>query len=433
MLQMLGCSSIEKLLQIPENLLLPKISVDDGLSEMEGLQLMRAIGKKNSFSELDSYLGAGAYDHYVPAIVAAICQRSEFLTSYTPYQAEASQGMLQAIFEYQTAICALTGMEAANASVYDGANACAEALAMALRARPEKNRLLVSAALHPHYRRVIDLYFSRRPFEIITIPYLENGALDQERLAQFLNGQTAACLLASPNFFGIVEEFSAVAALLKQQEAISILCANPLAYGIYQPAGGMGFDIAVGDSQPFGLPLQYGGPYSGYMACRRDLLRQLPGRIAGETTDAAGRRGFVLTLQAREQHIRREKATSNICTNQALASLASLIALLWYGKQGIKELALHNYQNARWLQNQLQDIFPGFQTPAILNEFTLNFGRPVEQVQAYFRKHDIEPGLSLAEYYPELTGWFLLAVTETKTDAQLKRFVEVAKRLKSDG
>ena len=354
MLKEIGASSVEELFEaVPRHLFLPKTTLDDGLSEFEGMRHIEQLAKKNTFSSFTSYLGAGAYEHHVPALVNAICSRSEFLTSYTPYQPEASQGMLQVIFEFQSAISALTGMDAANASLYDGASACAEGVLMALRTK-KKKQVIIGKSLHPHYRQVVDRYLANQEIEIKEAPFLHDGSLDIAATLPLINDETSAIFLQYPNFFGIIDEIKQISAHKKQ--ALLIVCANPLVYGLYASAGELGADIAVGDGQPFGLPLQYGGPYVGYIACKQELIRQLPGRIVGETLDSKGRKGYVLTLQAREQHIRREKATSNICTNQALAALACLVALLWYGKEGIKKLALTNYQRAAYLKSKLPSI-----------------------------------------------------------------------------
>lgn len=430
MMQTIGISSIEELFaSIPEILKRPKLSYDDGLSEYEGMQLMQSLAKKNRYSEYDNYLGAGAYEHHIPAIVGAICSKSEFLSSYTPYQAEASQGMLQIIFEYQSAICALTGMDVANASLYDGASACAEAVLMAMRLQKERGKVLIAASLNPRYRCVVDQYLKSHAIEVETIPYTAGGLLDRSALIKALKQPVLGLLLQSPNFFGVIEEVEEINAELKQKNSLLLLASNPLSYGLYRSAGDLGADIAVGDSQPLGLPLSFGGPFVGYLACRQDLVRQMPGRLVGETVDTAGRRGFVLTLQAREQHIRREKATSNICTNQALAALASLIAIMWYGKKGIRALALTNAQRAHYLKERLQAI-PGthlLSTGAIFNEFAISFGRPIQAVQAHFRNNHIEPGLDLGRMYKELQDYLLVAVTEVKTKAQLDRYIAIAK------
>lgn len=424
MLDLLNLSSIEELFDtIPKDLFLPKPKFDDGLCEYEGRLLMEGIAQKNQFVNFESYLGAGAYEHHVPAIVQAICSRSEFLTSYTPYQAEASQGMLQAIFEYQSVICALTDMDVANASVYDGASACAEAIGMALRAGEERRTILVADSLHPHYRAVIEQYTRGKEVCIHQIPLTS--------FQEFLNADVAAVVVSYPNFFGAIDDLTEIVNQTHSHGALAIVSANPLVYGLYASAGEMGFDIAVGDCQPLGLPLNFGGPYVGYMACKQQLVRQLPGRIVGETLDTQGRRGFVLTLQAREQHIRREKANSNICTNQALASLAVLITTLWYGKHGVAELALTNFQRTTYLKEHLLQL--GFTSPdqgPIFNEFVIDFHAPAPIVQAHFRKEGIEPGLDLGPFYPSFKDSFLIAVTETKNKQQLDRFIDIAKRLK---
>lgn len=418
MLAEMGIKSIDELFQaIPAKIKKPRLTIDDGLSEYEGLRHMEALAAKNTFISFDNYLGAGSYEHHVPALVGAICSKSEFLTSYTPYQAEASQGMLQAIFEFQSAICALTGMDVANASVYDGAAACAEAILMALRYQKPKNKIVIAKSLHPHYRGVIEQYLMGQQVEIKEIGFKKDGSLDDVEI----DDQTAAVLLGYPNFFGVIDDIKKVSSKAKEVDALTIVCANPLIYGLFASAAELGADIAVGDCQPFGLSMHFGGPYAGYMACKQELVRQLPGRIVGETVDTEGKRGFVLTLQAREQHIRREKATSNICTNQALAALASLVAILWYGKEGVKELALTNYQRAQYLKSQLQE--KGVEvvtTGTTFNEFVIR----LPGAHHLFRKEKIEPGLDLGRYFPEFKDCLVVAVTETKTQEQLDRYVK---------
>lgn len=410
MLAAIDVHAIEDLFtSLPEQLRLKPVLEDDGLSEYEGMQKIGQILSKNTFPQYDNYLGAGAYEHHVPALVSAICQKSEFLTSYTPYQAEASQGMLQAIFEYQTAIAHLTGMDAANASLYDGGSAAAEACLMALRHNKGRNKIYLSPSLNPFYREVIIQYLSSHPIEI------HGGEIDED---------TAAVVLQNPNFLGEIEDVKAVFKRAQEKGALSLLIGNPLVYGLFASAGELGADIAVGDGQPFGLPLQFGGPYVGYLACRDFLIRQMPGRIVGETTDQEKRTGYVLTLQAREQHIRREKATSNICTNQALAALACLVALSWYGKQGVHDLALTNYQRAHYLHEQLLKV-PGIHLTSdapFFNEFCLRFDGDLKEIIDHFHRHGIQPGVPLG------TDRLLIAVTETKSKEQLDRYVEVAKR-----
>lgn len=432
MLKAIGIQSIDELFQVvPEKLRLSAPTDDDGMSEYEGLCLMERLAAKNTFSTFENYLGAGAYEHHVPAIVSAICSKSEFLTSYTPYQFEASQGMLQAIFEFQSAICALTGLDVSNASLYDGASACAEAMLMSLRCNKEKNKVLVASNLHPHYREVVQLYLKKDGIVIEWIPILENGNLDLQKFKKLVDTNTAAVLFSYPNFFGSVEDLKPLSQFAKAQGALTVICANPLVYGIYASAKEMGADIAVGDCQPFGLPLQFGGPYVGYMACREELVRQMPGRIVGETLDNKGRKGFVLTLQAREQYIRREKATSNICTNQALAALAALVSILWYGKNGIRELALTNFQRSTYLRENLRKI-PGVEilnAGACFNEFAFKVPLNVESIQQQFREQGIEPGVNLGLFYSEFKNYLLVAVTETKSQTQLDTYISIVKKM----
>ena len=432
MLEVLGFESIDQLFSsIPSNLKRPVPLAEDGLSEFEGFKWMEKLAHTNTYSSFENYVGAGAYEHHVPALVGAICSKSEFLTSYTPYQAEASQGMLQIIFEFQSAICALTGMDVANASVYDAASACAEGILMALRHHSPKKKLLIAQSLHPHYQAVIKQYVRSHECIIEWIPFDENKQLDFSFIQAHIDENTAAILIQSPNFFGALENAKEIFAQAKSKRALSILCANPLSYGIYASAGELGADIAVGDCQPFGVSLQFGGPYVGYLACQKELVRQLPGRLVGETVDLKGNRGFVLTLQAREQHIRREKATSNICTNQALTALASLIAMLWYGKKGIPALALQNYQKTAYLHQALSTL-PHLKInkkAPFFNEFIVEFALPIAQVLSHFRHHNIEPGLELSRYDPSLSSCLLVAVTETKNREQLDRYIEIAQSM----
>lgn len=435
MLATIGVPTIEALFEaIPQQLRqFTRSDQDDGLSEFEGKRLIESLAAKNTFPSFENYLGAGAYEHHVPAVIGPICSKSEFLTSYTPYQAEASQGMLQVIFEFQSVICALTGLDIANASLYDGASACAEAVLMALRSLPERNKIVIAGSLHPHYRGVVDQYLVSHGTQIVTVPFLPNCEISMDQLDAAIDEHTAAVLIQYPNFFGVIDPIQSIFAKAKAKGALSIICANPLVYGLFASAAELGADIAVGDGQPFGLPLQFGGPYVGYMACQTALVRQMPGRIVGETRDTEGRRGFVLTMQAREQHIRREKATSNICTNQALAALACLIGILWYGKQGVRALALTNFQRTAYLREALEKlpmIQPMGNAP-VFNEFVVRFNLPIDRVMDHFRSKGIEPGLPLGKYFPNLNDALLIAVTETKSKEQLDRYIAVAKELKS--
>lgn len=426
MLSEIGIEKIDDLFaSIPVELRLHAPQNDDGLSEYEGLRLMENLTAKNTFPSYENYLGGGAYEHYIPAIVSAITSKSEFLTSYTPYQAEASQGMLQAIFEFQSSICALTGMDVANASVYDGASACAEAILMAFRHHKNRNKILVGQSINPRYLAVIKTYLQCLDYQMVYIPNKKEGSIDLDFVKKEADHTTAGILLQNPNYFGIFDDVKACFEIGKQESIIGIVCADPIVYGIAPSARELLADIAVGDCQPLGLPLEFGGPYAGYMACRQDMVRQLPGRIVGETVDTNGERGFVLTLQAREQHIRREKATSNICTNQALASLASLVAILWYGKEGMKKLALANFQRAAYLKNELQKI-SGITIPyarSTFNEFVVEYKTAIDIVIKHFQQKEIQPGIRLNDRS------LLVAVTETKSKAQLNRYLDVAKEI----
>lgn len=425
MLRKIGVSSINDLFSsIPESLFRAAPKDDDGLSEQETVAEVAALAGENTYPQYDSYLGAGAYSHYIPAVVGAITSRSEFLTSYTPYQPEVSQGLLQAIFEYQSVLAVLTGMNVSNAGVYDGASACAEAVMMAIRAKKDKRKIVISEGLHPAYLQVVMQYTRGICGQVVIAPLKEGKTYLDTSL------EDAACFLVqSPNFFGVLEESKNLARRARESDCLYIACGNPISYGLFPSPGEFGADIAVGDCQPLGMPLQFGGPYAGYMAAKTELVRQLPGRIVGQTVDLSGKRGFVLTLQAREQHIRREKATSNICTNQALASLAFLVTTLWYGPKGLKKLALTNYQRAHYLGSRLAKL-PGFSVmEPYFNEFTLKLPCSAEKAIERFREREILPGVPLQRFFPEMNHHLLVSVTELKTLAQLDRFIEVAKEV----
>lgn len=429
MLKEIGAHKIEDLFAaIPDHLLLDRPQEDDGISEFEGMAFMESLGNENTYNSFDSYLGAGAYEHHIPAIVAPLFQRGEFLTAYTSYQPEVSQGVLQAIFEYQTAVCELTGMDVSNASLYDGASACAEAVLMTLRQGRGRKKLLIAGSLHPHYRGVVDQYLTHQEVDVVTIPFMEDGSIDSTKLYAELDDTVASVLVSSPNFFGVVEDLQELFVKVKECGALSILCANPLSYGVFASAGELGADVAVGDMQPFGMPLSFGGPYAGYIACRQKLLRQMPGRIVGQTKDVDDKTGYVITLQAREQHIRRAKATSNICTNQALMAIASIITMVWYGSKGVKELALTNYQRAAYLRDELSKI-PGvtiMNNGSAFNEFVVAYPEGAEE---HFMKHKIILGLCLGNYFEGFDNKWLVAVTETKTKEQLDHYLAVAREL----
>lgn len=422
MLKAIGINRFEELLSsIPLELIHERPSIEDGLSESEGIAVMERLAHENGYLQIDSYLGAGAYAHYIPAIVSTITSRSEFLTSYTPYQAEASQGLLQALFEYQSTITALTKMDASNASVYDAASACAEACLMGFRADSNATkRVALSEGVNPLYRKVIEQYLSGLEIEIEAVPLVE-GKTDWNKLKK----PVACVLYQSPNFFGLIEPAP------EGVTSTKICCGNPISFALFTPPGDQGIDISVGDLQPLGLPLSFGGPYAGFIACKEPFIRKLPGRIVGRTVDADGKDGYVLTLQAREQHIRREKATSNICTNQTLAAIAFLVTALWYGPKGLKKLALTNYQRAHCLHSRLNGIsdIQVDQSADFFNEFVVRFEKPIDHVLKHFRSAGIDPGLPLKKFFPERSQELLVAVTELKDLAHINRYIQIAEDL----
>lgn len=434
MLKTIGVSSVDELFSsIPEKIKLPRPTRDDGLSEFEGLQLLQSLAEKNSFQRFDNFLGAGAYEHYIPAIVSAICAKSEFLTAYTPYQPEASQGGLQSIFEFQSAICAMSGLDVSNASLYDGASACAEAILMALRLKKTRKKILIASTINPTYLEVVKQYLAGQDVELVTLEVDSTLRVSPDSLSSHIDDNLAAILVQSPNFYGIFEDVKKMADIVSQVNALTILNSNPLTFGLYKSAKEQKANIAIGDCQPFGIPLQFGGPYCGYIACQKELVRQMPGRIVGKTNDMNGKDGFVLTLQAREQHIRREKATSNICSNQALAAFAGLVAILWYGKKGLRELALTNFQRAKYLRENLKKIsgVTVLDQAPVFNEFVVKFSKPIQEIKSKFYDEKIEPGLSLENCSGELKNCLLVSVTETKNKKQLDRYVEVCKKIMS--
>ncbi|MDP3940402.1 MAG: aminomethyl-transferring glycine dehydrogenase subunit GcvPA, partial [Deltaproteobacteria bacterium] len=360
------------------------------------------------------FLGGGAYNHFQPGVVDFVISRSEFYTSYTPYQPEISQGTLQAIFEYQSLICQLTEMEVSNASLYDGASGLAEALLLARRVNRRK-RFLLARTMHPDYRAVARTYLSGSDAEIEEIPYGASGAIDLPALEAALNDGVSAVAVQSPNFLGCVENLAEVARLVHGAGALFVVaCSEPVSYGVLRGPGAFGADVAVGDGQSFGLPPSYGGPWFGYFATNQAHLRQIPGRLVGQTHDTNGRRGFVLTLSTREQHIRRDKATSNICTNQSLCALAGAAFLATLGKQGLAELGRLNLAKAEYAKNTIREaagVGLPFAAPTF-NEFVVEVKSDPERVLARLRDDGVLGGLALGRWYPELENAILVCVTE---------------------
>lgn len=426
LLDRIGVQSIDELFQdIPKTVRLnTSLNVPGGLAEQDLVKLVKGIAKRNgNLEEYTSYLGAGAYEHYIPSYVDQLLLRSEFYTAYTPYQPEISQGTLMAIYEFQTLVCELTGMDAANASMYDGASALAEAALMSSDATRRKT-VLVPTTIHPEYREVLQTYLPPRGVEIVEIPSQE-GVMDLDALEKLLGKHVAGVLLQSPNFFGGIEKAEKIGKLAHDQGALFIMSVNPVSLGLLKSPGELGADIVVGEGQPFGNPLNYGGPYLGFLATRDKYVRRMPGRIVGATTDKKGNKGYVLTLQAREQHIRREKATSNICSNEALCALAFTIHLTGLGKKGLKDMANLNLQKAHYVAQEISKL-PGMRlayAQPFFHEFVIETEVSPAKINQELLKDNIIGGLDLSRFYPELDHHLLFCVTETKSKADIDRLV----------
>jgi glycine dehydrogenase subunit 1 len=402
------------------------LALPAAMAEPELLRHLQALAGKNaSLDEYACFLGAGAYDHYVPSVVDHVIGRSEFYTAYTQYQPEISQGYLQALWEYQSMICEITGMEVANASLYDGGTALAEAAMMACAATG-RSEVVVARAVHPHYRTVLGTYAIDRDI-IVKEASFADGMTDAAALGALVGPATAAVIIQTPNFFGCLEDVAAAAGLAHAAGALLIAVADPVALGVLEAPGALGADVVVGEGQPLGLAVSYGGPYVGFFAATEKLMRRMPGRIVGQTTDFEGTRGFVLTLQAREQHIRREKATSNICSNEALCSLAAAVYLTAVGREGFREIAELCLKKARYAFDSLTKLpgcRPVFGAP-FFKEFVVRCAKPVAEINAALFKEKIIGGLDLGRYYPELAGCMLVCVTEKRTKAEIDRLVRL--------
>jgi len=426
MLAAIGVSSIADLFQhIPAELRLTgKLDLPDHLTEMELKDEFQALGNANqSTGRFDNYLGAGAYEHYSPSAVRHLLSRSEFYTSYTPYQPEMTQGVLQALFEYQSCVCSLTGMDVSNASLYEGGHALAEACLMA-HARTGRNRVVLSAGVHPESLQVLRTYTRNLDTEIVVAPLGADGRSDPAALKALVNDATAALVLANPNFFGVIEDGAPFAEIAHAAGALFIMAVEPVSLALLKSPGECGADIACGEGQSLGIPLSYGGPYLGFLAAKMELVRQMPGRICGQTKDNRGQRAFVLTLQTREQHIRREKANSNICTNQTLLALAATIYLGAVGPQGLKEVASQGARKAHYLAAELSKI-KGVKvrySAPWFNEFTLDVGVDSGPVLKAMQAKGILAGVALSRYYPDRGHEILVAVTEVKKKAKLDRY-----------
>ncbi|UHA73569.1 aminomethyl-transferring glycine dehydrogenase subunit GcvPA [Paenibacillus sp. 481] len=429
MMQTIGISSIEELFRdIPAAVRYEGIlPMSSALDEQAMLLHMKDLAGRNAdFEQYVSFLGAGIYDHHVPVVINHVISRSEFYTAYTPYQAEISQGELQAIFEFQSYICELTGMAVANASMYDGATALAEAGALASGATKRK-QLIVSRTVHPEARAIVKTAARGLNLDVVEIDYV-NGVTDLQQLEAHVSEQTAAVLIQSPNFFGCVEDVRAIEPIIHAKKGLLVLSTNPLSLGVLESPGKLGADVVVGDAQPLGISAAFGGPTCGFFAVTEALMRRMPGRIVGQTQDLDGKRGFVLTLQAREQHIRREKATSNICSNQALLALCASVYLSTMGKTGLQEVAHLNVQKAHYAAAQFAkraDLSLPFSAP-FFNEFVIKLpsGANMTEINKKLLDAGVLGGYDLGKAYPELQGHMLIAVTERRTKEQMDQFVE---------
>jgi len=437
MLATIGARDIEALFdEIPADLRAGKLgAVPVGMNEQEISQLM--LERAEQDGRPLCFMGAGAYDHHVPAAVWEIATRGEFYSAYTPYQAEASQGTLQLIYEYQTMMSGLTGLEVSNASLYDGASGLAEAVLMAIRSnrKSKSRRVLVPSSVHPHYRKTAHTIVRNQGIELVEVAYDPQGGNTLVEALQACAGQDiAALVIQQPNFFGILEDVDALTDWAHAQGALVIAVANPTALALLKPPGrwgGAGADIACGEGQPLGVPLMSGGPYFGYMCCRIDLVRQMPGRIVGRTIDRDGREGYTLTLQAREQHIRRSKATSNICTNQGLLVTAATIYMSLLGAEGLRRVALACHENTRKLVAALtanECVQPVFDRP-YFHEVPLRLTLPVDGVVRALHAHGILPGYVLSGEYPELADSLLVCATEMRTDTDIATYANRLNRV----
>lgn len=432
MLKVIGVRSIDELFGvIPEKLRASKSKLPAGMSEAEVIKLLEAHAARNkTVKEYSSFLGGGAYEHHIPSVVDALVSRSEFYTAYTPYQPEVSQGMLQSIFEYQTLICELAKMDVSNASLYDGATALAEAIIVSLNST-RLNRIVVSEAVNPQYKQVLMTFLQGRPVEIIGIPADKDGAVNSEELKKYVDEKSACVVVQSPNFFGVIEPLEKIAGFKNTTKKTQFIVAvDPISLGILKPPGEFGADIVVGEGQALGSPLNYGGPYLGFMAVKSSLAWKMPGRIVGMTKDKHNKDSFVLTLQTREQHIKRERASSNICSNQALNALAAAVYMGALGKQGIVEVSRRCASACNYLLGRIKEL-EGYKLvyprSAHFNEFVLATDGDINKILKSLLSKKILGGIKLDKYYPDSGNKLLVAVTETKSKDDLDNFVRALK------
>ena len=428
MLRACGAGSMDDLLkQIPDEYRLSEsLDIPGGMDELSlRSHLSELAGRNAPVDQKTCFLGAGVYDHFIPTVVDHLAMKGEFLTAYTPYQAEASQGSLQAFFEFQTMICQLTAMDVSNASLYEGATALAEAIIMALNVTG-KRQILVSRGVHPHYRRVLETYLSDLPAVYKEIP-LKNGVTCQQSLEGLLEEDTAAVVTQSPNFLGHIERIDTITKFAHANQSLSIQSFNPLSLGLLKRPGEMDVDIATGEGQPLGIPLQFGGPYLGLFTCKSQFMRKMPGRLIGQTVDLEGKRAFCLTLQTREQHIRREKATSNVCTNQGLLALRASVYMATLGPAGLRDAAQLCFNKASYLVGRLKEVglSTRFPNQPFFNEVLVQLDRPVKQVMRDASDAGVLAGYDIGKDYPELADCLLVAVTEKRTRAEIDALVDL--------
>jgi glycine dehydrogenase subunit 1 len=424
MLREMGMKMDDLFAEIPAGLLHEKFDLPRSMTEQQVRSHLAELADKNSIN-LTCFLGGGFYDHFIPAAVYSIISRSEFYTAYTPYQPEISQGTLQAIYEYQSAICRLTAMEAANASLYDGGTAMYEAMMMALRVTG-RNKVIIDDSVNPIYRVMIHSYTRNLSIEL-TETHCQDGHVSREQTLGKLDDQTAAIIVQNPNFFGCIEDFTDLAEAAHAKGALLIVSCYPISLGILKAPGQMGADIVTGEGQSLGMPMSFGGPYLGFMATKKDYVRKMPGRIVGETVDREGQRAFVLTLQAREQHIRRDKATSNICSNEALCALTALTYLSLMGKEGLKETAQLCADKASYAYRRLMEvpgIRPHFKAKWFFNEFVIDLPCDASDVVAKLISRGLAAGFPLSRYYRGMENSLLICVTEKRSKEEIGRLAE---------
>ena len=433
MLKQIGVKSVEELFgAIPSQLRLKRPLQIPGMSEMEILAHIKELAE-NKNEEIICFAGGGVYDHFIPTALSSVLSRPEFMTSYTPYQPEVSQGTLQIIYEFQSHICRLTGMEVANASMYDGATAAAEAVILAVRVTG-RNRVVVSETVSPMYRLVIETYLKGLNIDLVTVP-VRDGLSDLSKLGDTIDEKTACLLISQPNFFGVLEDVESAEELIHKVGGKLIMSVDPISQALLKTPGEYGADIVVGEGQPLGVTLSFGGPMVGFFAAKKELVRYMPGRIAGRTKDVDGKTGYVLTLQTREQHIRREKATSNICTNQALCATAASIYMTLMGRVGLKKVALLSAEKAQNIARrvfELEGFEPYFDSPFV-REFAVRTPMPARKIIDSMLQKNILAGVEVGKWYRDMDDCLIIAATEKRTDVEIGRLVEGLKELSVSG